>query len=286
MAARVARALERGAFAGSMTRGLGRVVAPLWLRPRPVRAPAHAGLVCVGGATLGGSGKSRLANAIAHALDTIVVGHAYRAGDRRARFVRADETLADAGDEALAAARAGLRVVIGPTRQAAIDLAAHHADILVLDGPLLVTHPRAVSVLAVDEAQPWGSGEVFPAGDLRAPQRELERVADFVVRVPSDVEIPSDLARPFGLFTALARPERLIRALDPDVVVSAPDHGPLSPKEARRLVSSTVTTWLATEKCATHLESRQIPVRILRDTYIGRLDRAFVRRIVSSIDCE
>jgi tetraacyldisaccharide 4'-kinase len=285
----VGAALERGRPAGVLTRSIATFVAPLHLRPRPVRASPAVRIICVGGATLGGSGKSRLANAIAHASGAIVIGHGYRAEDRRARFVEPDETVANAGDEALVAARAGLRVVIGPSRQEAIDFAARHGDLLVLDGPLSVTHRRSVSVLAVDADEPWGSGEVFPAGDLRAPPAELERRADFVVRVPStvDPEILKNLERPLGLFTALARPERLIRQLRPDVVVSAPDHGPADPC---RLVTMRrgVTQWVATAKCATHLgpDRDAFPLRILGDTYTARLDRELVGRIVSSIDCE
>lgn len=308
---RVAHALERGALANPVTRAIATFTSTVLSRPRPLRAPPHVRIVCVGGATLGGSGKSRLANAIAHASGAILVGHGYRAGDRRARFVSPEESVASAGDEALAAARAGLRVVIGPTREAAIALAARHGDLLVLDGPLAVTHARSVSVLAVDEDAPWGSGEVFPAGDLRAERATLSRLADFVVPVPSAVEPPPELERPFGLFTALARPERLIRQLGPDVVVSAPDHGPLDRRRREAMQEATVETWVATEKCATHLDdvsrtpgtarftSQSPPVRIfkgrktkafslvvLRDTYMACLDRAFVRRIVSSTDCE
>lgn len=296
--ASVARALERGGLAGPATRAIARLVSPFYLRPRPVKVPPRVRLVCVGGATLGGSGKSRLANAIALASDAILVGHGYRAVDRRVRFVEPDDF--DAGDEAVVAARAGLRVVIGPTRQEALDFAVRHSDLLVLDGPLSVTHARSVSVLAVDADEPWGSGEVFPAGDLRAPQEELERLADFVVPVSSelDADFLAKLERPFGLFTAIARPERLIRQLRPDVVVSAPDHGPLSEEACMELLSSTarhgLTMWVATEKCAVHLtphagRAKTFPDfsrRILPDTYTARLDRVLVRRIVSSIDCE
>jgi tetraacyldisaccharide-1-P 4'-kinase len=189
-------------------------------------------------------------------------------------------------------------VVIGPSRQDALDFAARRSDLLILDGPLRVTHGRSTSVLAVDAEEPWGSGAVFPAGDLRAPPDLLTAVADHVVPVPSGIDLGDLPPRPFGLFTALARPERLVRALGPDVVVSAPDHGPLSARDACKLTHEPgrgafvprAATWLATEKCATHLEplvrQRKISVTILRDTYMACLDREFIRRIVSSIDCE
>jgi tetraacyldisaccharide 4'-kinase len=285
-ARRAAAALERGALDSRITRAVADVLAPAFARTivRPARVPAHLRLVCVGGATLGGSGKSRLANACARVLEgSILISHGYRARDRRARFVHPEETVVSAGDEALVAARAGLRVVIGPSRQAAIDFAAKYAEIVVLDGPLAVTKPppKRVSLLAVNADKPWGSGQLFPAGDLRAPRSTLLALADHVMQIPTDIDIELPV-RPFGLFTALARPERLINALHPDVVVSAPDHGPADPRELRR----EVTTWLATEKCALHLQHLKLPYTILPDTYMARLDHAFLRRILSSIDCE
>lgn len=292
--------LEAGRFDGPLTRAIATVADPWLARSlvRPVSVPSGTPLVCVGGATLGGSGKSRLANALVQVLgemghEAVLVGHGYRAGDRRARFVSPNETVASAGDEALVAARRGLRVVIGPSRQEAIDFAVGSvgSPLLVLDGPLAVTHRRSVSVLAVDAEAPWGSGEVIPAGDLRASRSALEAMADFVAPVSGEVDVPLP-PRPFGLFTALARPDRLMRALCPDVVVSAPDHGPVTARWRRRLRTHEVTTWVATEKCALHLEDSSavshngvpLQVRTLPDTYMARLDRAFVRRILSELD--
>lgn len=261
-----------------LTRAVARALTPVLAAglTRTASVPDHVSLICVGGATIGGSGKSRLANACARALPgSIVVGHGYRARDRRARFVDASETVATAGDEALAAARAGLRVVIGPTRQEAIDFACRHGDTLILDGPLRITRPptTSVSLLAVDAVAPWGTDVVFPAGDLRASREALLALADEVVPVPAND--PSLLLppRPFGLFTALARPERLVSALRPDVVVSAPDHGPADPRAFSRsrarppMAGPAVTTWLATEKCALHLEGIGIPVQIISDRF-------------------
>lgn len=255
-----------------MTRAVAAAVGPLLARSlvRPAVVPRHVSLVCVGGATIGGSGKSRLAAACVRSLEgSVLVGHGYLAGDRTARFVDEGETVASAGDEALAAARAGLRVVIGPSRQAAIDFAAAHTDTLVLDGPIAVTSPppRSLSLLAVDADAPWGSGRTFPAGDLRASRSALLLLADQVVNVPRSLDLGALPPRPFGLFTALARPERLIRALRPDRVVSASDHGRAEDWAglSRKILRS--IPWVATPKCALHLESLGVPALVLRDDF-------------------
>jgi tetraacyldisaccharide 4'-kinase len=155
--------------------------------------PAHVRTVAVGGATLGGSGKTPLAIACAAALASLgarvaLVGHAYRAGLLRPRLVRFDDDVRDVGDEALLAARQlgdRARVVVAPSRQDAVDLALRHADILVFDG-VAQTAPRRASLalLAVDASEPWGAARAHPPrGDLLAPLRTLLAACDAVVAV-------------------------------------------------------------------------------------------------------
>lgn len=280
-----ARAFESGRLDGVLSRVLAAAVAPVAARAiaRPARIPAEIALVCIGGATLGGSGKTRLALACARELAAsgrrvVLVGHAYRAAPPSARVVSIDDPLDVVGDEALVCARelapSSVPVVIGPTRQAAIDHAVALGpapDVLVLDGPLAVrgrSRARSLSLLAVDANRPWGSGRLPPAGDLRAAREVLLAHADHVVPVdatPSRVRwdardrtsIASLRAIRYGLFTAIARPDRLVRALTrlgapPHVVVSVRDHGPLGSARAR-LERAPVDAWVATPKCALHL---------------------------------
>ncbi len=276
---RIARALERGLPVAAPLAIAWAPLAALGLT-RPLRRPMRNGhpipIVCVGGATLGGSGKTRLALACARALrglgaDVVLVGHAYRASVATARVVPRDGALATFGDEALVCARSfDGEVITGPSRQAAVDLAGERANVIVLDGPLRVSGPRVLSILAVDEETPWGSGAVVPAGDLRATREALLRVADHVVPVSATPTLPplgAAAGAASGLFTAIARPERLLAALarlgiHPAPVVSVADHGPLDPDAWRRITPD--RRWLATEKCALHLAS--VDVRIVELT--------------------
>ncbi len=279
----VARALEEGRLRGPVARGLSRV----WARVaadavvRPLPRPPGVALVAVGGSTLGGSGKTPLA--IACALQraragarAAFVGHAYRARPGRCRIVAPDDPLDEVGDEAIVAARAlapaGIPVVVGPTRAAAVAHAASLADALVVDG-VLQTAPRAsLSLLAVDERHPWGHAQaVPPCGDLCAPIGALLAAADRTVTVGDDSADARRVSRGawvgqelltwdalaglrLGLVVALARPERLLasiarRGLTPSVVVRAQDHGRVSPSALR---TSTVDLWIASPKCALH----------------------------------
>jgi tetraacyldisaccharide 4'-kinase len=151
-------------------------------------------VVAVGGATLGGSGKTPLAIACAAELaragaSVALVGHAYRARPARARVVALHDGVWEVGDEALVAARAlapgGVRVVVAPRRQEAVALAARFADVLVLDGVAQTKPVRAtLALLAVDADEPWGrAAAVAPRGDLRAPMSALVGACDRVVAV-------------------------------------------------------------------------------------------------------
>jgi len=282
---------------------------------RPLRIPAGVRVLCVGGATLGGSGKTPLAVAcaarlLAGGVRAVYVGHGYRASVRRARFVSLDDDVRGVGDEALeAASRLGGHVVVGPTRQAAVDFAAAHADVLVLDGPLQLAPARAhLALLAVDREVPLGSGVCPPRGDLRAPWSALRAQADLVVSVGDrlaplvrgpdgdalvatldgrTVQLrgalhPLESLRGLrvGLATATARPDRFLRLLArrgiaPLETVHLADHSGLS---LRR--SSSLDCWVIPGKCAAALRGR--PDVAVLDYHIDlpadlelRLDRSF-----------
>ncbi len=159
---------------------------------RRLAAPDGAAVVAVGGATLGGSGKTPLAIECARELArggarVVLVGHAYRANPRRPRWVSPDDRLDEVGDEALLAARAleahGARVVVAPPRADAMILGAGAADVLVLDGVAQLAPVRAtLALLSVDGSDPWGRPRALaPCGHLRAPAGALVRACDALV---------------------------------------------------------------------------------------------------------
>jgi tetraacyldisaccharide 4'-kinase len=320
----VARSLEEGRYQGTIARCLSRAWGEVSARAlvRLLALPDAVRVVAVGGATLGGSGKTPLAIACARELArqgarVAFVGHAYRAHPGRARFVSPDDALDEVGDEALVAARAleahGVRVVVARSRAVAVELAARGVDVLVLDG-VLQTAPRraSLSLLAVDAEEPWGRAEaVPPRGDLRAPVAALVAAADLVVRVgedSADARVTSDGARlgdtllswealrplRLGLACALGRPRRLLRSLarhgiTPVATALGADHAPL----AAGALQHPVDLWLATAKCALHMPRTRAPLatldhevvcsRTLSARLSGRLDASpALTRVVAS----
>jgi tetraacyldisaccharide 4'-kinase len=183
---------------------------------RPLDFPASVRVIGVGGSTLGGSGKTPIAIAIARALAergerVVLVGHAYRARPGFDRVVSTSDHVREVGDEALLAARAlapiGVEVIVSTTRREAVSFASRRARWLVLDG-MLQSRPHRLTraVLALDARAPWGSERFPPSGDLRAPRDALLDAADLValVRDERDTEpipIESHGKRVFEILT-------------------------------------------------------------------------------------
>jgi tetraacyldisaccharide 4'-kinase len=184
--------------------------------------------------------------------------------------------------------------VVAETRQRAVDHAvAIGADAIVIDGPLTTRPVRpALSILALDASSPWGSGEVVPAGDLRAPPAALLAHADHVALVdPSPTLDRSMQDTRYGLFTALARPDRLARALrssptPPAEVVHAPDHGEhgrwtRGAMASVRAAEARIDMWVATPKCAIHLDLlRTKPMHVMADDLVLAPDLVQALRFV------
>jgi tetraacyldisaccharide-1-P 4'-kinase len=222
---------------------LGHLGSLLWAQTmgrtvqRALALPAGVRVIAVGGATLGGSGKTPLAIACAEHLAAMgarvtIVGHAYRAKPGRPRIVAPSDRVEDVGDEALLAARifertvfertigtaggkagkeGGLlpRVVVAPRRAAAIAWAAPGADVLILDGVAQTAPVRAsLALLALDGTHPWGRTRALPPmGDLRAALPALLDACDAAVPIHDGVaptaQPPSHPA-PLAAFADLA----------------------------------------------------------------------------------
>jgi len=200
-------ALEQARFRGPLALGCAAAWALVARRMvvRRIDLPPRARVITIGGATLGGSGKTPLAMACAAELAArgarvALVGHAYRANPGAARIVAPDDPLHEVGDEALLAARAlgpaGIRVIVAPRRADAVALAARVADVLVLDGVAQTSPVRAaLALLAVDAREPWGrGGAVAPRGDLRAPKAVLLRACDGLVTIADSSDTGADIA--------------------------------------------------------------------------------------------
>jgi len=152
-------------------------------------------VICIGNLTVGGSGKTPTALAVARLL--IAAGkrpyfltRGY--GGELAGPVLVDTTVHrayDVGDEPLLLAGVAPTVVAADRVAGAEAIRAAGADVIVMDdgfqNPSLA---KDLSILVVDGRRGLGNGKVFPAGPLRAPlDAQLDRAqAILIIREISD----------------------------------------------------------------------------------------------------
>lgn len=155
-------------------------------KARPVRPHAH--VLCVGNLTVGGTGKTPIAIALARmlatrGLKTVFLTRGY--GGRLTGPVCVDidrHTAADVGDEPLLLAKAG-PTVVSRDRAAGADLADHlEADIIIMDdGHQNFSLAKDMSIVIVDAETGIGNGRLFPAGPLRERADDGFARADAIV---------------------------------------------------------------------------------------------------------
>ncbi len=184
------------------------------------RGGARAGVpvVCIGNPTLGGSGKTPTALALARLLidageRPYLLSRGY--GGRLAGPVTVDfrhHRAEDVGDEPLLLARAAPTIVARDRVAGARATRRAGAGVIVLDdgfqNPSLA---KDLSILVVDGLRGIGNGKVFPAGPLRAPfEAQLARAQAVLVigegRATASVTQAAG-ARGLALFSGRLQPD-------------------------------------------------------------------------------
>jgi len=165
-------------------------------------------VISVGNVTLGGSGKTPLAETVALALAEMgarpaVISRGYGRRSRGVRIVADGSGVllraGEGGDEPvlLAERLPGIPVVVGENRfeAGAVALGRCGAGSLVLDdGFQHKTLAKDLELVAVSGRQPWGSGRLFPRGSLREPLSAFRRADIVVVTNAPAPAVTSDIA--------------------------------------------------------------------------------------------
>lgn len=153
---------------GRLRRGIARFVAA-----RPLADPPHARnrVLCVGGLSIGGAGRTSVVTALAEravdrGIEVAILGHGYRGRARQPVPVTRPDAR-EFGDEAAALHRRlpTIPIWVGADRAATLK-AMPSAALILSDGGLLDVHlPRQATVMVVDAT---ASRLVLPAGPMRA----------------------------------------------------------------------------------------------------------------------
>ena len=176
---------------------VGAITARRIARAQPVRVGIP--VICVGNLTVGGTGKTPVAAAIAARLEArglrpAILLRGY-GGRRQAEPLRVDlsrHTVTDVGDEALLHARAFPVFVCAARDRAALAAIAAGANVLVMDdGHQNPGLAKDLSLVVVDGVAGFGNGRITPAGPLREDISAGLNRADAVILMGDD---PRDLA--------------------------------------------------------------------------------------------
>lgn len=275
--------------------GLALMLAPLsrlwalgsrWKRATTTAWRAPVPIICVGNLTVGGTGKTPAAIAIAHRLlaserKPVLVSRGYRG--RLAGPIRVDpahHTASEVGDEPLLLAAAA-PTVVAKNRLAGVRTAIGlGAEIVILDDGF--QDPRLAHDLAlvvVDGGAGFGNGRVLPAGPLREPVADGLARADAVIligdgNVATDRPVlrarlmPTEAALRFQgrkvlAFAGIGRPEKVFATLaeigaDVAATRAFPDHHPYDEDEVARLIEDAAR--LGAEPVTTRKDWVRLPV--------------------------
>jgi tetraacyldisaccharide 4'-kinase len=165
-------------------------------------------VISIGNVTVGGSGKTPLAEVVVLALREMgarpaVISRGY---GRRTRGV---QIVADGGGRRLGAREGGdepvllaerlpgVPIVVGESRYEAGVAAVETclADALVLDdGFQHRTLHKDLEIVVISGSDPWGNGRLFPRGTLREPLSALKRADLAVITNPASAAATRDIA--------------------------------------------------------------------------------------------
>jgi len=170
--------------------------------PQDVGVP----VICVGNASVGGTGKTPVVSYLLESLSrmglrTAALTRGYGGKEKGPAPVSAKHTYQDVGDEALLLARHGMVWVAAGRDDGARAAVARGAQIVVMDdghqNPLV---KKTLSLLVVDAVIGFGNERVFPAGPLREPAAAaLERTDAVILMQPyPDYEPDDELLAQFG----------------------------------------------------------------------------------------
>jgi tetraacyldisaccharide 4'-kinase len=159
-------------------------------------------VICVGNATLGGTGKTPVVIYLLQSLrrmqiNAVGLTRGYGGQEKGPIPVHQRHTAKDVGDEPLLLARHGPVWVSEGRDDGARAAQSHGAQVIVMDdGHQNPQLSKTLSLLVVDAETGFGNGCVFPAGPLREPLADALSRSDAVIlmKPSSDYEIGSHLA--------------------------------------------------------------------------------------------
>lgn len=237
-----------------------------WRANRHWKYRSRSRVICVGNLTVGGTGKTPVAIAIAELLaqrniQPFFLTRGYGGKERGPLQVDPKgHTAKDVGDEPLLLANAR-PTIVSRDRPAGAEMADRNgAEVIVMDdGHQNPTLRKHISFVVVDAQTGFGNRRILPAGPLREPVKEGLKRAHAVILVGGDENakitgfhgtvfrarlVPQEIAhlreKPVIAFAGIGQPKKLLQSLrelgaNVKALKSFPDHHIYAPKEIAAL---------------------------------------------------
>ncbi len=166
-----------------------------------------APVICVGNATVGGTGKTPLIKALAmhyarKKKNLLIICKGYGGNFVKPTIIEADFSICLAGDEAIEIAKelsnfSDVTIVIAKNPKACVRLVSQIKPDLILidDGMQNPGFYKDFSILAIDGLRGFGNGFLVPAGPLREASKEAIRRSDIVVSADPSMEVKGELKK-------------------------------------------------------------------------------------------
>lgn len=237
------------------------------LLPQSKREPYESPLpvICCGGATVGGAGKTTIVDYLASRIPGAhILTRGYGGYSHAIRSVSATDSYAAVGDEPLLHAATAVTWRCADRSVSAKRAFAAGATVLIMDDGLQNrTLKKTLPLLIVDGNSGFGNGKVLPFGPLREPLADvLEKVHAviligqdrfdiagllsgilpvFAVSLRQHFGFPHGADQPYLAFTGIARPAKFHQTLrEIGVIVREtrdfPNHYPYAPKDVLGLI--------------------------------------------------
>lgn len=222
-------------------------------------------VICVGNATIGGTGKTQLVKWLVQKLQNeykiVVITKAYGVNLQESVWVD-NKSAAQVGDESkLLSAYA--QVIAAPNPASAIELVKEYQPEIIIfdDGMQNPSFHKDLIILTINATRGFGNGRIIPAGPLRQPIKSAISQADisiFIGHASCDAEQELfekkpfkalidakniDLVKEYFAFAGISNPESFFELLKQNGVVvkmfrSFPDHYNYREKDLHELLEA------------------------------------------------